>query len=166
MNNIFKVGIVGGLLFGVYKLFQMKNVSDKVVTSLHNPRIHTVDLRGLVLRTEINVDNPTNGSVNITKPVITLLSKGKYITSTRPEDKNITIKPLTTSQIDTIEIVLPWTILAAYVVGLIGKVPKLIAAFKAKDLTAFGEALAIPLEMKYTLYANGLFYESDAEKII
>jgi len=166
MNTIIKIGIAGGIAYGLYELYEMKNVSEKVVTSLSNPRIHKVDLRGLVLRTEINIDNPTKGSVTITKPIITLTSKGKYISSTHPEDKKITIKPLATSQIDTIEIVIPWTILVGYVVGIISKVPAIIAAFTAKDLSAFGEALAIPLEMKYSLYSNGLYYESEAEKII
>lgn len=166
MNTIFKIGIVGGLAYGIYKLMGMKRVSDKVVTSLSNPRIHTADIRGLVIRTEINVDNPTKSSIKITKPVITLTTKGKYITSTQPENKEITIKPLATSQIDTIELVVPWTILAGYIINILGKIPQIIAAFKSKDLTAFGEALAIPLEMKYSLYADGLSYESEPEKLL
>jgi len=166
MNTILKIVIAGGAAYGLYELYQMKNVSEKVVTSLSNPRIHTVDLRGLVLRTEINIDNPTKSSVKITKPVITLTSKGKYVSSTHPEDKTITIEPLATSQIDTIEIVIPWTILVGYVVGIITKVPAIIAAFKSKDLKSLGEAIGIPLEMKYSLYANEIYYESEAEKII
>jgi hypothetical protein len=166
MNNLIKIGIAGGLAFGLYRLYEMNRVSEKVVTSLSNPRIHTVDLRGLIIHTEINIDNPTKSSVKITKPVITLSSKGKYITSTHPEEKEITIKPLATSQIDTIEVIIPWTILVGYIVGLVGKVPAMIAAFKVKDIAAFGKALAIPLEMKYSLYADGIYFESDPEKII
>ena len=166
MNNLIKIGIVGGLAFGAYQLFSMKRVSEKIVASLSKPRIHKVDLRGLIIRPEINIDNPTKSSVRITKPVITLTSKGKYITSSHPENKEITIKPLATSQIDTIELVVPWTILAGYIIGIIGKIPKILAAFKAKDITAFGTALEIPMEMKYSLYANGMSYESKAEKIL
>jgi hypothetical protein len=166
MNNIFKIGIVGGLAFGIYKLIGLNRVSEKVVTSLSKPRIHTVDMRGLVIRTEINVSNPTKTSVKITKPVITLTTKGKYITSTTPENKDITIKPLANTQIDTIEIIVPWTILAGYIIGILGKIPQIIAAFKTKDMTAVGTALSIPMEMKYSLYANGLSYESEPEKIL
>lgn len=166
MNTIFKIGIVGGMAYGVYKLLGLKKISEKVVTSLSHPRIHTVDMRGLVLRTEINISNPTKTSVKITKPVITLTTKGKYITSTSPENKEVIIKPLATSQIDTIEIIIPWTILAGYITGLLGKIPQIIAAFKSKDLSAVASALSIPLEMKYSLYANGLSYESEPEKIL
>ena len=166
MKTLFKIGIAGGLLYGIYKLLGMQKISDNAVTSLSNPRIHTVDMRGLVIRTEVKVDNPTRSSVTITKPVITLTTKEKYITSTQPENKTFKISPLSSTQIDTIEVAIPWRILAGYIAGLLGKIPQLMAAFKKKDMTAFGEALAIPLEMKYTLYANGIYYESPSTKVL
>ena len=166
MKTFFKVAILGGIAIGIYKLFGMKRVSDKMVTSLSNPRVHKIDLKGLAVRTEINVSNPTKATMKITKPVVTLTTKGKYITSTTPENKEITINPLTDTMIDTIEIVVPWTILAGYIYGIFGKIPQILAAFKAKDMAAVGEALSIPLEMKYSLYANGLSFESEPTKIL
>jgi hypothetical protein len=166
MNTIFKIGIVGGLAFGIYKLFGMKRVSDKVVTSLSNPRIHNVDMRGIIIRTEVNVSNPTKTALRITKPVVTLTTKGKYISSTAPENKEISISPLATSRIDTMELVLPWTMLAGYALNIFGKIPEIISAFNAKDMGRMASALSIPLEMKYSLYANGLSYESAPEKIL
>ena len=166
MNTILKFGIVGGLAYGFYKLLGMKRVSDKIITSLSNPRIHKIDLKGLAIRTEVNVSNPTKSSINITKPVITLTTKGKYITSTQPENKEIAISPMGVTKIDTIELIVPWTILAGYIAGIFGKIPQILLAFKSKDMKAFGEALAIPLEMKYSLYANGLSFESEPTKIL
>ena len=98
--------------------------------------------------------------------MVTLTTKGKYITSTKPENKEITINSLTDTKIDTIEIVVPWTILAGYIGSIFGKIPQILLAFKSKDMKALGEALAIPLEMKYSLYANGLSYESEPTKIL
>ena len=95
-----------------------------------------------------------------------LFSKGKYITSNSPEQKNIVIEPLTTTDIDTIEIPISWSTMAGYLTGIIGKAPALIAAFKKKDLKAVAATLAIPLEMKYSLYANGIYYESVPEKLM
>jgi hypothetical protein len=166
MSSLLRIGIVGGIAYGIYWLFGLKRASDEIVTRLSNPRIHTVDMRGIVIRTEVNVSNPTKTTVKITKPVVTLTTKGKYITSTNPENKEIAIRPLATSMIDTIELVIPWTILAGYVVNIIGKVPQIIAAFKAKDMTGIAAALSIPLEMKYSLYADGLAFESTPEKIL
>ena len=72
----------------------------------------------------------------------------------------------TTTDIDTIELNIGWTTLAGYVTGIVGKAPTIIAAFKKKDLKSIAAALAIPIEMKYSLYANGLFYESEPQKIM
>ena len=104
--------------------------------------------------------------MTITKPVVTLSTNGKYISSNSPEQKSFEINALTTTVIDTIELSIGWSTLAGYVKGIISKVPQLAAAFQKKDLNAVGAALAIPLEMKYSLYANGLFFESDPQKIM
>jgi len=166
MNKLLGIGIVGGLVFGAIKLFKMKTVSEKMVSNLSNPRIHKVDLSGIYFRTEIKIQNPTKNSMSITKPAVTLTTNGKYITSNSPEQKQITIQPLTTTDIDTIELNIGWTTLAGYVSGIIGKAPIIIAAFKKKDLKSIAAALAIPIEMKCSLYANGLFYESEPQKIM
>jgi len=68
-----------------------------MVNNLSNPCIHKVDLKGIAFRTEIKIQNPTKNSMNITKPVVTLSSNGKYITSNSPEQKSIVIEPLTTT---------------------------------------------------------------------
>jgi len=166
MNKWLKIGIAGGLVLGTIKLFKMKTVSEKMVSNLSNPRIHKVDLSGIYFRTEIKIQNPTKNSMTITKPAVTLTTNGKYITSNSPEQKEIIIKPLTTTNIDTIELNIGWTTLGGYVTGIVSKVPSIIAAFKKKDLKGIAAALAIPIEMKYSLYANGLFYESEPQKIM
>lgn len=166
MNKLLKIGMAGGLVFGIVKLLKMKRVSDKMVSNLSNPRVHKVDLTGIVFRTEINIQNPTKDSMTITKPVVTLTTKGKYVSSNSPEQKTFTIQPLTTTTIDTIEIPIGWTTLSGYVSGILGKIPEFITAFKNKDKTALAKALAIPLEMKYSLYANGIYYESETEKLM
>ncbi len=166
MNKLLKIGIAGGLAFGLVKLLKMKRVSEKLVSNLSNPRIHKVDLTGITFRTEIKIQNPTKDTMSITKPVVTLSTSGKYITSNSPEQKVINIQPLTTTDIDTIEIPITWSTLAGYLTGIIGKAPALIAAFRNKDLRAVTSTLAIPLEMKYSLYTNGFYYESIPQKLM
>lgn len=166
MNKVLKIGIAGGLLLGIAKLLKMKKVSDKIISNLSNPRIHKVDLGGISFRTEIKIQNPTKNSMSITKPVVTLTTRGKYISSNSPEQKSFTIQPLATTTIDTVEIPIGWTTLAGYVSGIVGKVPAMVTAFKAKDMNALAKALSIPMEMKYSLYANGIYYESETEKLM
>jgi len=166
MKKLLGIGILGALAMGAYKLFGMKSMSDKLVSGLSNPRIHKVDLSGIAFRTEIKIQNPTKNSMTITKPVVTLTTNGKYITGNSPESKTFVIKPLATTIIDTIEITVSWTVLAGYISGIIGKIPAIIAAFQKSDLNSIAKALAIPIEMKYSLYANNLYVESEPQKLL
>jgi LEA14-like dessication related protein len=166
MNKLLTIGIAGGLVYGAYKLIQMKSTSGKIVSSLSNPRIHKLDLSGLVFRTEIKIQNPTQSSITVTKPVVTLSTNGNPITNSNPENKTITIKPLATTSLGTIELTLPWTTLLGYVSGIITKVPAILAAYKNKDMKTVKANLNIPIEMKYSLYANNIFYESAPQKIM
>jgi len=164
MNKLLTIGIAGGLVYGVYKLIEMKSTSGKIVSSLSNPRIHKVDLSGIAFRTEIKIQNPTQSSITVTKPVVTLSTNGNPITNSNPESKTITIKPLATTSLGTIELTLPWTTLLGYASGI--KFKDVVAAFKQKDMKAVGAGLNIPIEMKYSLYANNIFYESAPQKIM
>ncbi len=64
-GKIIGIGLIGALVYGVYKLFGMKQIAEKVITKLVKPRVHKVDLRGIVLRTEINIQNPTRFNMTI-----------------------------------------------------------------------------------------------------
>ena len=55
--------------------------------------------------------------------------------------------------------------LVKYASGILFKVPQIIAAYKANKKDEILSLLAIPLEIKYSLYADGLFYESKPQKI-
>jgi hypothetical protein len=164
MNKLLTIGIAGGLIYGAFKLIKMKNTSGKIVSALSNPRIHKVDLSGIAFRTEIKIQNPTKSSITVTKPVVTLSTKGNPITNNSPEAKTFTIKPLATTNLGTIELTIPLTTLLSYASGI--KIKNIVAAFKKKDMKALGAALNIPLEMKYSLYANNIFYESAPQKIM
>jgi hypothetical protein len=104
--------------------------------------------------------------VKLTKPVVTLTSKGKMLTQSDAEDQIITIKPLGLTKIDTIELELDWFTLKGLVANIIKNVPKVIAAWKAGDKKNLVALLGVPLEMNFTTYVNGIFYQSPSEKLI
>jgi len=166
MNKIVGVGIVGLLSLGAYKLLGMKSLSDKLVSELSNPRLGKLDWNGLYFQTEVNVKNPTQNSITITKPVVTLMTNGKYITSSNPEQKKIVIQPLAVTKIDTIELAVSWSIISPYVSNIISKIPDLISKHTSSKKLSIASVLSIPIEMKYSLYANNLYYESDPEKVM
>ncbi len=53
-----------------------KEVGDNSIVRALNPRIVKTDNNGLVVRFDMAVDNPTNTSVRLSKPVITLSRSG------------------------------------------------------------------------------------------
>ena len=165
MKNLIAIGLVGGLLFFGSRILGAKRISDKSVVRTLNPRIHKVDVSGIIVRTELAVDNPTSDAITVTKPVITLTSNGKYLASSVPENKTIPIKPLSQTSLDTAEITIPWTSLTGYMSNLIAKIPALIASFKSTGKLSFS-SIAIPLEYKYSTYVNDLYFESIPEKLV
>jgi len=120
----------------------------------------------LFLRTEVAVNNTSQDSVKVTKPVVTLTSKGKFLTQSVAENKTIEILPLSVTQIDTIEIVLNWSVLTSLVSNLLQRIPAVVASFKNGNSRNLLTQLGVPLEMYFTTYVNGLFYQSPPTKIV
>lgn len=166
IRGVIGLSLVGAGIYGLTKLLGMKNISEKVVTNLVNPRIHKIDGTGLYFRTEIEINNPTKSSMKITKPVVYLTTKESPLTTSQSEDKTFEIKALQKTNIDTIELHLTWTQLLPFGLSIVKNFSKILSAMKNGSTSELSTALGIPLEMKYSLYANGIFYESKPEKII
>lgn len=144
----------------------MQNVSDVSTMKMVNPRIHSINLGGLTFRTEVEVNNPSRDSIRITKPVVTLTSKNKFLTQSDAENKEIVIQPLAVTKIDTIELELSWSILAGLIKNIVTKIPAVITAWKSGNKKKLVAQLGVPMEMYFTTYVNGLFYQSPSEKLI
>ena len=166
MNKYIGLGIFGLLVYGAVKIAKVKNVAEQISTKLSKPRVHKIDFSGLTFRTEVKINNPTSDSLTLTKPVITLTSEGKQLTQSKSEDKEITIKPLSVTTMDTIELKVGWTVLGTYISGIIKKIPDLIDAFAKQDLGALAKVLGIPMERSFSTYSNGIFYQSTPTKIL
>jgi hypothetical protein len=166
MNKVVRVALAGVALYGLVRLLKMQTVSDLASLTLVNPRVHNVTLAGMSLRTGVAVNNASRDSVKVTKPVVVLTSNGRFLTQSIAENKIIEIRPLTITNIDTIEIVLNWSILGSLVTNLIKKIPLVIASFKQGNSKNLISQLGIPMEMYFTTYVNGLFYQSEPTKLI
>ena len=109
------------------------------------------------LRTEVAVNNASRDSVKVTKPVVVLTSNGRFLTQSVAENKIIEIRPLTITNIDTIEIVLNWSILGSLVTNLIKKIPLVIASFKQGNNKNLISQLGIPTKNEQHLnLRNGI----------
>jgi hypothetical protein len=166
MNKLVGITLGAVAVYGIVRLLKMQNVGDQTNISLVNPRVHAVNLGGLSFRTEVAINNPSKDSVKITKPVVSVKSKGKLLSQSNAENIEIIIKPLGVTQIDTIEIVLNWSILGSLVTNLFKKIPLVIASFKQGNSKNLISQLGIPMEMYFTTYVNSLFYQSESTKLI
>lgn len=165
MNKLLTLGIIGGLIYLSTRLVGLKRISDNSVVRTLNPRIHKADVNGLVIRTDIALDNPTNTAITITKPVITISTDGKYLASSVPQTSVFTIAPQTQTSLEVAEISIPWMSLTGYIGSLITKIPAIIASYKDNGKLDL-KALSIPLEYKYSTYINNMYYESPVQKIV
>ena len=166
MNKLIGITLGAAAVYGIVRLLKMQNVSDQTNITLVDPRIHDVNLGGLFIRTEVQVNNQTINSVRITKPVVSLKSKGVLLSQSNAENKLIFIKPLGITQIDTIELRIGWMSLAGIVVNIVSKIPAIIKAFRTKNMKAVAEKIGIPIDMSFSTYVNGFFFNSEPTKII
>ena len=166
MNKLVGITLGAVAVYGIVRLLKMQNVGDQTNISLVNPRVHAVNLGGLSFRTEVAINNPSKDSVKITKPVVSVKSKWKLLSQSNAENKEIIIKPLGVTQIDTIELQINWMTLTGLISNIVSKVPAVITAFKSGNKKNLIDQLGIPMEMSFSTYVNGLFYESEPSKII
>jgi hypothetical protein len=166
MNKWVGITLGAAAAYGIVRFLQMQNVSDKTNITLVEPRIHDINLAGLYIRTEVQVNNQTINSVQITKPVVSLKSKGILLSQSNAENKLIFIKPLGITKIDTIELRIGWLTLARIVSNIVTRIPSVIKAFKTRNSKELSQKLGIPIEMTFSTYVNGLFYQSEPTKII
>lgn len=166
MNMVVGFSLFGLLVYGVIRIAKVKNVAEQITMTLIKPRIHRVSLSGMTFRSEVKINNPTQVSISLTKPVITLTCEGKKLTQSRSEDKVLNIEPLFVTMMDTIELEVGWTVLGAYITGIIKKIPDLISAYKSGNIGSPANVLGIPLEMTFSTYSNGIFYQSTPTNLI
>jgi hypothetical protein len=166
MNKLIGITLGAAAVYGIVRLLKMQNVGDQTNITLVNPRVHSVNLGGITFRTEAAINNPSKDKVTITKPVVSVLSNNNLLTQSNAENKEIIIQALGVTKIDTIELQINWVTLSGLITNIISKVPVVIAAFKSGNKNNLVAQLGIPMEMSFTTYVNGLFYQSEPTKII
>lgn len=166
MNKVVGIGIAGVAIFGIFKLIKMNQMSEFISTRLINPRIHKVDLSGITIRTEVSISNPTNNTMRITQPVVTIFSNDKQVAQTTPQNIQTQIAPLSQTNLSTVELKLGWMSIASLATGVITKIPNLIKAYKTYGTKGLFQELNFPLSANFSTYADGVLYVSPIEKII
>ncbi len=174
MNLAAKIGLTVAGVFGISKLvsaIQAKNVSDEMVINIINPRVHKVNTDpfngGLEIRTEIQLQNPTKGKLQITQPHIQVLSGETVIISTKVISKLYTVQPLSQVTLDTISLKIGWGKIFSLITETNYGIPQDYTLWQKIKwfVPNYKEAVnKMNLVLKYSTYANGL-YNVETEKI-
>lgn len=174
MNTIVKIGLAIGAVFGISKLIdavKAKNVTDEMNINIVNPRVHKIDPNpltgGLEIRTEIQLQNPTKGKLQITQPFVQILHKGSPVVSSTVQNKQYTVQPLSELMLETMSLKIGWTTIFSIIASTDYGIPADYTILNKITwfLSNYNNALAkMGLVLKYSTYANGLFY-TESEKI-
>lgn len=83
-------GIGGGLIAGATYLLRLKRTSAELET-VPSVMVHKIDLKGITLRVDVKLKNPTKTELKIKFPFVKLIYKDSTIGSSEVINKDITI---------------------------------------------------------------------------
>ncbi len=174
MNLLGKIGLTTLALLGGSKLFaavKAFKVSEELNINIISPRIHKLDINpfsgGMEIRADVELQNPTNGSMTISQPFVQLYSQKSILASSDISKKDFVLKPFSKVQLDTLKFNLDWSTIFKRLFTLNSNMPKQMSlAQKIQWILKNYKQVAgqLDLAIKYSTYANGLYY-SDTQKI-
>lgn len=112
-------------------------------------RIHKINLAGITVKADIEIHNPTEVKISISKPVVRIYSDNVEIGHSNPENVNINILPNGVTMIPTIDIVIPWSTAVSKIIAAAG--------YSAAELMAGGTfSLGIQVVIKSLFNVDGI----------
>lgn len=113
-------------------------------------RIHKVNLQGITVKADIEIHNPTDVKINISKPVVRAYSNNIEIGHSNPENVKFDILPNAVTNIPTIDLLLPWSTELGKIVVQAGS--------SAAELITYGsvESLGINVVIKSLFDVDGI----------
>lgn len=106
MNLLTKILIGAGAVTGIGFLLKLKRTSAEIQT-VTTAKIHRLDLSGLTVRIDVQVKNPTKGSLSIKYPFVKVIYKDATIGTSQSINQDIKIPSFGEARIDGILINIP-----------------------------------------------------------
>lgn len=100
--------IGAGIIWLVSSLVSKKKVGDKLDTKT-NVMVHSIDFKGLTLRIDTILINPTEGTLTIKHPYIKVLFNNKEVGTTQLENKKVELLAYKQKILDPIYLTIPAT---------------------------------------------------------
>ncbi len=128
--------ITTGIFFFIGDLLSKKKVGDKLDTKI-KVMVHSINLSGVILRIDVTLINPTEGTLTIRQPYIKVLFNNKEVGTTELKDQKVIILPFKPKPLDPIYLTIPVTGLLSLGGGLLSLlVQKKPAQITTKILTS------------------------------
>lgn len=164
------IALTGGAIYSVYKLMEAKRDSGKMQSRIVNPKILKFDTNlisgGAIFSTDVEIINSSKTAIRITKPTVFITSNGKSLVTSNPSAEQFTIEPLATTVIKSITMKVGWLKLLGQATNLIAIATGILANYKNNDANAVKQDIGKPIEMYYSTYINGVFFQSEPIKIM
>jgi hypothetical protein len=118
MNLLTKILIGAGAVTGISYLVKLKRTSSEMET-IATAKIQKLDLTALTIRVDVQIKNPTKGSLKIKYPFVKILYKDSTIGSSQSINKDIEIPSFGEAQINAILIQIPLLSLISFGASLL-----------------------------------------------
>jgi len=158
MNIWTKLGLTAIAMFGGQKLMaalQAKEVGEKLTTSIKNTRVHKLNFSFLEIRFDIEINNPSTGSLEFVHPSINVFSENKLITTSPSNGKLYHIRPKSITKLDTISFKIGWQKLSDLLLKKNSNGQLNITSILSNPTAVVN---ALKLSVNYSTEVNGLAY--------
>lgn len=113
MNLLTKIVIGAGAVTGIGYLIRLGRMSSEIET-VATAKVHKLDISALTIRVDVQIKNPTRGSVKIKYPFVKIVYNEKTIGSSQAINKDIEIPSFGQAQINAIMIQIPFLNLISF----------------------------------------------------
>jgi hypothetical protein len=148
-RHIFLGAGLAGLLFGGAYLYKVNRLASELEV-LTKAMIYKVSLSGIVLRVDVTLKNPTEGSIKVKHPFVKMIYQGATFASSEIKDLDYQITKFAQKVLEPIYISLSFMSLATTAPGLL------------KEYRANGSAV---IEVKTVTTINNTLAYSKTDKI-
>lgn len=168
MKPLAKIALTAAGFFGLYKVYEVF-AAYRVGTQMDiimRSRIHKVSLKGVEVRTEVRLQNPTKHQLRLTQPFIRLLNNKYVLASSKVQSTVFTLKPMSAVNLNSISLLANWLTVIELLFKLKFKFPantnfiQKITHLISNYSSIFSK---LKLAVQYSTYANGIFYSSTQE---
>lgn len=111
-------GIVGGTTGGIIYAARLRRTSEELET-VNTINIHKLNLKGLIVRVDVQLKNPTRTKFKIKYPFVKLLYKGVTVGTSNVVDKDIPIEKFSEAVAEKIMIGIPVKGVFSVVFGMV-----------------------------------------------